>query len=197
MFSLVDVLTETMGDVFPEIIANKDNIVKVIKAEEESFNRTLDRGIELFETISANTDKQISGDDVFKLYDTFGFPVDLTNVMAEEKGLTIDENRFNELMAEQKDRARSATKNKIAEAGIAVESLDGFDGNISETTEFTGYNEASSESKVVAIKHNEENTLLIFDKTPFYVESGGQVGEYRKINNRRKRNLKLLMLTKN
>ncbi len=181
MFKLVDVLVATMGEVFPEIIANKENVIKIIKAEEESFNRTLDRGIELFETISANTKEQISGDDVFKLYDTFGFPVDLTNVMASEKGLTIDENRFNELMAEQKDRARIATKNKIAEAGIVVESLEGFVGNINETTEFTGYLEVSTEAILLALKQNDENSLLIFDKTPFYVESGGQIGDVGKI----------------
>jgi alanyl-tRNA synthetase len=177
MFKLVDVLTETMGDVFPEIIANKENVIKIIKAEEESFNRTLDRGIELFETISAKTKKQISGDDVFKLYDTFGFPVDLTNIMAEEKGLTIDEARFNELMDEQKERARNSTKNKIAEAGIVVESLDGFEGDISQATEFVGYAEETADTKIMAVKNTEDNSLLIFDKTPFYVESGGQVSD--------------------
>ncbi|PIQ07650.1 MAG: alanine--tRNA ligase [Ignavibacteriales bacterium CG18_big_fil_WC_8_21_14_2_50_31_20] len=181
LYTLVNVLTETMGEVFPEIVTNKDNVVKIIKAEEENFNRTLDRGIELFETISSTTKKQISGDDVFKLYDTFGFPVDLTNVMAEEKGLTIDEARFNELMAEQKERARSATKNKIAEAGITVESLDGFEGDISKATEFTGYNEVKSDAKILAIKNVKDTTLLIFDKTPFYVESGGQIGDLGKL----------------
>lgn len=181
LYTLVDVLTETMGEVFPEIITNKDNVVKIIKAEEESFNRTLDRGIELFETISSTTKKQISGDDVFKLYDTFGFPVDLTNVMAEEKGLTIDEARFNELMAEQKERARNVTKNKIAEAGITFESLDGFEGDISKATEFTGYNEVKSDAKILSIKNAEDTTLLIFDKTPFYVESGGQIGDLGKL----------------
>jgi len=181
MYKLVDILTETMGDVFPEIVTNKDNVIKLIKAEEESFNRTLDRGIELFENISANTKTQISGDDVFKLYDTFGFPVDLTNVMAEEKGLMIDEKRFNELMAEQKERARSVTKNKIAEAGIVVESLEGFDGSIQNSTEFTGYFETSTEAVILAIKQKDENSFLIFDKTPFYVESGGQIGDIGKL----------------
>ncbi len=177
MFSLVDILTETMGNVFPEIVTNKENVIKIIKAEEESFNKTLDRGIELFESIAKKGNKQISGEDVFKLYDTFGFPVDLTNVMAEEKGLTIDETRFNELMNEQKERARNSTKNKLDEVGISVESLEDFDGNISKPTEFTGYIEDSTNAKAVAIKNIEENTLIIFDKTPFYVESGGQVGD--------------------
>jgi alanyl-tRNA synthetase len=106
IYKIVDVIADTMGSVFPEIISNKENIEKIIKAEEESFNATLDRGIELFENIiSKNSSKVISGDDVFKLYDTFGFPVDLTNVMAKEKGFSIDEKRFNDLMNEQRERA--------------------------------------------------------------------------------------------
>ncbi len=177
MFSLVDILTETMGNVFPEIVANKKNVTKIIKAEEESFNRTLDRGIELFESIAIKGNKQISGEDVFKLYDTFGFPVDLTNVMAEEKGLTIDESRFDELMNEQKERARKSTKSKMDDVDITVESLEGFNGDITKPTEFTGYTENSTDAKAIAIKNIEENTLIIFDKTPFYVESGGQVGD--------------------
>jgi len=177
LYTLVDVLVETMGDVFYEIKANKNNVVKIIKAEEESFNRTLDRGIELFESIASKTEKIISGDDVFKLYDTFGFPVDLTNIMAEEKGLSIDEERFNSLMEEQKERARKSTKNKILEAGIKVETLDGFIGNLEDTTLFTGYSETTTKAKLVAFKHSDENSFLIFDKTPFYVESGGQVSD--------------------
>ena len=114
MYKLVDVLVKTMSDVFPEIKSNQKNIEKIIKAEEESFNATLDRGIELFEDISNKVllekSKVIPGNDVFKLYDTFGFPVDLTNVMASEKGLTIDEEEFNILMDEQKDRARKCNK---------------------------------------------------------------------------------------
>lgn len=185
LFELVDVLTETMGGVFPEIVKNKNNIIKIVKAEEESFNRTLDRGIELFEQV-ANKAKvknttQIKGDDVFKLYDTFGFPVDLTSIMAEEKGLTIDETRFDKLMQEQKERARNSTKNKIESASVKVESLDDFDGNTEQATVFTGYTELETNAKILAVKNSKENTLLIFDRTPFYVESGGQVGDIGKL----------------
>jgi alanyl-tRNA synthetase len=186
MFSLVDVLTETMGDVFPEIVANKENVKKIIKAEEESFNRTLDRGIELFEQIVVKVKEkgEIKGEDVFKLYDTFGFPVDLTNVMAEEKGLTIDEVGFNKLMAEQKERARKSTKSKIADANITLDSLDEFEGNTLQGTEFIGYLKISAESKILAVNNDVDNSFLIFDKTPFYVESGGQASDsgYFKIN---------------
>ncbi len=101
LYQLVDVLVQTMGDVFPEIKEKQEYVKKVIKGEEESFNATLDRGIELFEEIieklNKKKEKLIPGEDVFKLYDTFGFPVDLTNIMAIEKGFSIDEVKFNEL----------------------------------------------------------------------------------------------------
>ena len=186
LYKLVDILVETMSDVFPEIKTNQENVKKIIKAEEISFNKTLDRGLELFEVISNKAKEEakakgikpiIKGDDVFKLYDTYGFPVDLTNVLAEEKGMTIDEERFNKLMEEQKERARSSTKNKIAEAGITVESLEGFEGDTTVNAEFTGYTELSTQAKIIAIKENNETTLLVFDKTPFYVESGGQIAD--------------------
>jgi len=181
MFKLVDVLINTMGDVFPEIVKNRENIEKIIKAEEESFNKTLDRGIELFEQIAqkvkAKKTNIISGDDVFKLYDTYGFPVDLTNIMAEEKGLSIDEARFNKLMAEQRQRARNSTKSKISEAEIKVQSLNGFTGNTSVATEFIGYTQDYTEATLLAIKETDEAVMLLFDKTPFYVESGGQVND--------------------
>ncbi len=175
IYKLVDVVVATMGNVFPELISNKDNVKKIIKAEEESFNATLDRGIDLFENIVSKTEsKIISGDDVFKLYDTFGFPVDLTAVMAKEKGFSIDENRFNELMNEQRERARKATKDKISTVNISA-SL----GDTSEisSTEFLGYNQLESESNVLSIDEN----FIVLDKTPFYAEGGGQIGDTGKI----------------
>ncbi len=130
LYELVDVLTETMGDVFPEIIEKKDYVKKVIKAEEESFNATLDRGIDLFESLIAGLSEEelkiIPGEEVFKLYDTYGFPVDLTNVMAQEKGFTIDEEGFNLLMEEQKQRARDASKDKFASVNISTNDLNTF-----------------------------------------------------------------------
>ena len=174
MYSLVDVLTETMGEVFPEIVKNKENIIKIIKAEEESFNRTLDRGIELFEQIAnkVKDEVKIKGEDVFKLYDTFGFPVDLTNVMAEEKGLTIDEARFNELMDEQKERARSSTKNKLEQVNVLNDSPE-IDKN--KKSDFIGYDYGN------LITENIVDTVvppyLFLEQTPFYAESGGQVGD--------------------
>jgi len=145
LFQLVDVLVNTMGNVFPEIKEKKDFVEKVIKAEEESFNATLDRGIELFEEVTAELKKKnknvIPGVAVFKLYDTFGFPVDLTRVMAREKSLSIDEDGFNKLMEEQKKKGREAAKDKFASVNIVVNDLSTFSLEESTDTEFTGYDE--------------------------------------------------------
>lgn len=173
-YKLVDILVETMSDVFPEIKENKENIEKIIKAEEESFNATLDRGIELFEEISQkvidNGKYVITGDDVFKLYDTYGFPVDLTNVMAQEKELKIDEARFNELMNEQKERARKSTKDKMSSANLEETLTDHSD---LDDSVFEGYKSLESNSKILRVADN----FLILDKTPFYAEAGGQIGD--------------------
>ncbi len=185
LYKLVDVLVNTMGDVFPEIKGKKDFVKKIIKAEEESFNTTLDRGIELFEEIVAGLKKngsaQISGSDVFKLYDTFGFPADLTKIMAEEKGLTIDQDGFNKLMDEQKARGREATKEKFASVNININDLSSFELAEDKETEFTGYDELKSEAKIIGLKKEDENELIILDRSPFYVEAGGQIDDTGKL----------------
>lgn len=182
IYKLVDVLVKTMGDVFPEIKMNQSNVERIIKAEEESFNTTLDRGIELFEELEKRLSKEkkkvIPGEDVFKLYDTFGFPVDLTNVMAFEKGLAIDEAKFDELMNEQKERARKSTKEKMSSVDVSVESLEGFDKVSDAPTIFTGYNDYESEAEILAVKNEDGKSLVVLDKTPFYAESGGQTNDY-------------------
>ena len=190
LYKLVDVLAETMGDVFPELIEKKEYVKKVIKAEEESFNATLDRGIELFDEVVKKLNKQnikiIPGEDVFKLYDTFGFPVDLTNVMAREIGFAIDEEGFNKLMAKQKERGRESSKDKFASVNITINNLSEFNLTDSKPTIFTGYDELKTDAKVTGIKKRENNFLVILDKSPFYVESGGQVDDLGKltINNK-------------
>ena len=185
LYKLVDVLVETMGDVFPEIVEKKDYVKKIINAEEDSFNATLDRGIDLFDSVVKTLIQQkvkvIPGNDVFKLYDTFGFPVDLTNVMAKEINFAIDEEGFNKLMNEQKMRGREASKDKFASVGISLNDLSGFDLVDSNPTIFTGYDELKSKAKITGIKNDGENTLVILDRTPFYVESGGQVDDLGKI----------------
>jgi len=174
LFQLVDILTTNIGDVFPEIIDKKDYIKKVIKGEEESFNATLDRGIELFEEIIEKLNKKkekiIPGEDVFKLYDTFGFPVDLTNIMAIEKGFSIDEVKFNELMEEQRERSREGGK-----FNISKDVLKSMSGAKEFKTKFTGYDYSNLKSNAVIKSY--ASPFLILDATPFYAESGGQTGD--------------------
>lgn len=182
LYQLVDVVVKNMGDVFPEIKEKREYIKKVIKGEEESFNATLDRGIELFEEIidklNKKKEKLIPGEDVFKLYDTFGFPVDLTNIMAIEKGFSIDEVKFNELMDQQKDRAREASKEKFATVNVSINDTKGFSFSSDEPTVFTGYDELRTKSKITGLKKDGKTELVILDKSPFYVEAGGQVDDH-------------------
>ncbi len=181
LYDLVDVLVKTMSDVFPEIKEKKDYVKKIIRAEEENFNVTLDRGIELFDEVVNNLKKTnqkiISGDDVFKLYDTFGFPVDLTNVMAQEKGFSIDEKGFNELMEIQRQRGRDASKDKFASVNISLNDLNSFELVSDKKSEFIGYDELKSNSKIIGHKKENGNDLIILNKTPFYVEAGGQIDD--------------------
>src|ERR1043165_4243726 len=109
---LTAVVAQTMGGAFPELRERKDLVYKVIKAEEESFNTTLDRGLALFDELTSKGSKTITGEDAFKLYDTFGFPIDLTQVLADERGLSVDMKRFAELLAEQKDRSKRVHQSK-------------------------------------------------------------------------------------
>ena len=181
LFELVDVLVKTMSSVFPEIKEKKDYVKKIIHAEEDSFNATLDRGIELFDEVvkdlTKTHQKVISGDDVFKLYDTFGFPVDLTNVMAQEKGFSIDEKGFNELMDLQRQRGREASKEKFASVNISLNDLNSFELVGDKKSEFIGYDELKSNSKIIGHKKENGNDLIILNKTPFYVEAGGQIDD--------------------
>lgn len=184
MYQLVDVLVDMMGDVFPEIKEQKANIKKIIKAEEESFNATLDRGIELFTEVSqkekVKSQKMIPGDDAFKLYDTFGFPLDLTQVMAREIGFTVNEKRFNELMEEQRERARKAhfvnIKGKVSAESRVIGEL-----TVESSTIFTGYDELTTEAEITAVKEENGTAFIILDKSPFYVEAGGQVDDHGKL----------------
>ena len=180
LYKLVRVLVTIMGNVFPEIKEKQEYIEKIIRSEEESFNATLDRGIDLFEKIVEDLPPQggnmISGDDVFKLYDTYGFPFDLTRVMAKERGLSIDEKRFNVLMQDQKQKGRDATKEKQAVVNLNINDLQNFD-LLDESSEFTGYDELQSKSKIIGYKKEDGKELIILSKTPFYVEAGGQVDD--------------------
>jgi len=181
LYKLVDTLSEQMGHQFPEIVENKEFVKKIIRSEEESFNKTLDRGIHHFEEITANLKKdgktEIPGADAFKLYDTYGFPVDLTRVMATEHGYTVDEAGFDSHMKEQRARAREATKSKIGTVNIIAGGLDNFETISEEPTQFLGYESLTGQATVTGLKKEGESELIILDKTPFYVEAGGQIDD--------------------
>ena len=169
-YKLVDVLVESMGSVFPELTLRRSLVQEVIRNEEQSFNKTLDRGIDLFkeEAKKLGDNKEFSGDFAFKLYDTYGFPLDLTQLMAREAGFLIDVKGFEQLMSKQRDRARSAQKKEI----ISVNSL------VTEAkTEFVGFEVNSTKSRVIEVLKDEKQTAVVLDRTPFYAEMGGQLGD--------------------
>ncbi len=198
-YKLVDVLALHMGEVFPELRARKDQIKAVLKVEEEAFNRTLDKGIEIFDSIidrvgadskefrefvEADEDENpivlntslsvhlnmVSGEDAFKLYDTFGFPLDLTELMARERGFTVDVEEFDKLMDEQKQRAREAgQKNKQIVSVSEIETK--------EQTKFIGYDELETEAKVLEVVAMKDKTAIILDSSVCYAEMGGQIGD--------------------
>lgn len=175
MYKLLPVLIDNMGDAYPELIAQKELIEKVIKEEEESFLRTLETGIRLLDKaivdVRAEGKDSISGKDAFVLYDTFGFPLDLTELILRENGLTVDINEFNTEMKKQKERARHAA---TIETGDWITLKEG-------SSEFVGYDYTEYEVKILRYRQiKQKNQILyqlVLDQTPFYAESGGQVGD--------------------
>ena len=166
---------------YPELIEKKELISKVITNEEASFNKTIDQGLAMLETLTKNGGV-LSGEDAFKLYDTYGFPVDLTKDILAEKGMTLDEDKFKECMNEQREKARNARKASDGESwksdGIAFENIP--------ATEFLGYSENTctatvldivSEGEHVAAVNEGSNAIIVLDKSVCYAESGGQVGD--------------------
>lgn len=170
-YKLVGVIADTMGDVFPEVRQRRTHIEQVIALEEEAFNRTLDRGVEMFneeiEKLPAGS-KVIPGEFAFKLFDTYGFPLDLTQLMARERGLAVDTEKFEKLMEEQRERARKSQKKEIIEISqIECET----------PTKFVGYEQLETEARVVDVVKIKNKTAVILDISPFYAEMGGQVGD--------------------
>ena len=174
---LVTVLVEQMGDAYPELVTEQANVQKVLKQEEKRFAVTLENGMKILEEdIAKLTGKTISGATAFKLYDTYGFPLDLTADVAREKGLTVDEVGFEKEMDAQRTKARSASS-----FGSAVQKI-----SYTKETEFIGYNRDDADAKVMAIfvggksvetvSENIDATVIL-GRTPFYAESGGQVGD--------------------
>ncbi len=186
-YKLVDVVAENFGGVFPELRQRKQAIITTLRAEEESFNRTLDRGIELFDKYvgisygpkSPDVERpkqpvtnEIAGDFAFELYDTFGFPLDLTELMARENGFAVDIAGFEKLMGEQRQRAREDHEKKKSVISVEAETLH------VEPTKFLGYDNLEVEAVVEAVEPGTENSYdVILDRTAFYAEMGGQVGD--------------------
>ena len=168
-YKLVDVLVRTMGDVFPEIRTRKQQVKDVLRLEEEAFNRTLDRGIELFEKESSQAGcPQISGAFAFRLYDEQGFPIDLTELMARERGLSVDKVGFEELMDVQRARARASQKKQVIELS-QIETKS--------STRFLGYNTLEIDAQVLEVVELKDKIAIILDASACYAEMGGQLGD--------------------
>jgi alanyl-tRNA synthetase len=171
---LVTPVVESLGTVFPELTERQDIIRRVIKSEEESFGRTLERGLAIFTKAAAGA-SVIPGALAFELYDTYGFPLDMTQLLATERGLTVDTTEFEVLMGQQRARGQASTK-KV----IVVAATEGAEATEAKPTPFIGYVIAKSQSYAVTVTDvvvAESGTFLVFDKTPFYAEMGGQLGD--------------------
>ena len=174
IYQLVETLSNQMGSSFPEIIAQKNLVMNVIKEEENSFLRTLDQGLQLLENVIKSTEgTTVSGQKAFELYDTFGFPIDLTALILRERNLELDEAGFDKAMLEQKTRSRAASEVSTEDWVISIP------GNV-ET--FVGYDQAENDVKITRyrkIDSKKDGILyqIVLDKTPFYPEGGGQVGD--------------------
>ena len=216
-FKLVGVVANTMGDIFPEVHAKRSKIREIIRREEQSFNRTLDKGIELFEQAAAMLDavdprganvgvvvnasqtenlelveageirpiksgaatREISGNFAFKLYDTYGFPLDLTELMARERGFTVDVSGFERLMEEQRARARASQKKQEIELASSLNPTGELSAVKLQKTKFLGYEFLETEAVVETVLPGQkpEELAVVLNQTPLYAEMGGQVGD--------------------
>jgi alanyl-tRNA synthetase len=172
---LVAPVVESLGPVFPELVAQQDIIRRVIRAEEESFGRTLDRGIELFSEHASKganaSGGKFPGEIAFLLYDSYGFPLDMTQLLASERGLTVDIAGFEVEMEKQRDRGRAAQKKEIVVAATEGEATG------LAATKFLGYEHTHAHAQLIDVIRADQDTFLVFDQTPFYAEMGGQAGD--------------------
>ena len=188
LYKLVDTIVEHYGEAYPELVENKQKVIDTIKKEEERFGKTLDRGYKMLDEFIDNK-KDIDGESAFKLYDTFGFPFELTREIAEENGIKVDEDGYKNAMQEQKDRAKAATAKISVTGDIKYAKVEREVG----ATDFIGYSENScDDAKILAQIEGEGFVDVVLDKTPFYAECGGQVGDSGIIESQ---NVKLEVLT--
>lgn len=188
LYKLVDVIVENYGEAYPDLVKNKQKIIDTIKKEEERFAKTLDRGYKMLDEFIENK-KDIDGESAFKLYDTFGFPFELTKEIAAEQGLNVDEAGFKAAMQEQKERAKAATAKISVTGDMKYAKIEKEVGS----TNFIGYTDNEcSDAKILAQVEGEGYVDIVLGKTPFYAECGGQVGDSGYIESE---NLKAEVLT--
>ncbi|MBW8014569.1 MAG: alanine--tRNA ligase [Planctomycetes bacterium] len=204
MYSLVDVVVDNMGTAYPELNGRAEFVKTVIKSEEESFGKTLDRGLDIFEkaaeTARKTSARLISGQDAFQMYDTYGFPLDLTELMARERDLSVDTATFEQFMDEQRQRARDAQKSSLPKFTFGNAELPPTNDTLKYKTvrcdakviglmDFDGYHEKGSFGRDDSVRLNvdynyvekDDHISLVLDETCFYVKAGGQVGDIGKI----------------
>ena len=187
LYKLVDTVIENYGEAYPDLIKNRTKIIDTIKKEEERFAQTLDRGYKMLSEFIYDK-KDIDGESAFRLYDTFGFPLELTKEIAEENGLKVDEDGYKKAMQEQKDRAKAATAKISVTGDIKYAKVENEVGS----TEFVGYSENECDAKILATIEGDGYVDIVLDKTPFYAECGGQIGDSGLLEND---NLKAEVLT--
>lgn len=195
IYRLVDNVIELLGDVFPDVLPRREFITRTIQGEEHRFHQTIERGLELldhsFDTLKTQNDTEIDGKRAFELYDTFGFPLDLTQMLARERGFTVDDVGFEESMEEQRARGRAAWE---VRGGAKDEEISVYAEVLKEhgETEFVGYTENNIDAEVVALIADAESVasvqqgdavFVLLNRTPFYGESGGQVGDIGTLEN--------------
>ena len=177
LYKLVPVVGEIMGEIFNEVLDKGSYIQTIIKTEEESFNDTLDRGLNHFDKIIFEMKgKTISGSDSFKLYDTYGFPLDLTQLIAKERGLNVDQKGFIASMENQKIVAKNSGKFKVQKHNLKWEII-----SQRSNSKFLGYETLKSKAEITRTSFHEDKIYLVLNQTPFYAESGGQIGDTGKI----------------
>ena len=187
LYKLVDVVIENYGEAYPDLIKNKEKIKDTIKKEEERFSQTLDRGYKLLNEFIFDK-KDVDGESAFRLYDTFGFPLELTKEIAEENGLKVDEDGYKKAMQEQKERAKAATAKISVTGDIKYAKVENEVGS----TEFVGYTENECDAKILATIEGDGYVDIVLNRTPFYAECGGQIGDSGFLENE---NLKAEVLT--
>ena len=180
LYKLVDVVVENYGEAYPDLVRNKAKIIDTIKKEEERFAKTLDRGYKMLDEF-ISVKKDIDGESAFKLYDTYGFPFELTKEIASENGLNVDEEGYKKAMQEQKDRAKAAAEKISVTGDIKYAKVEEKVGS----TEFAGYSENECDAKILAVIDGDGYTDVVLDKTPFYAECGGQTGDSGVIEDRK------------